>query len=68
MNPDVLKEAILNVKNSKKDAKNIPFSIVVVSDKHWLDEGSDKFQLFVLLVLLLKDNIQMINRFLCRSI
>ncbi|KAL5988877.1 hypothetical protein ACLOJK_026979 [Asimina triloba] len=35
---DVLKESILNIQNSLKE--DIPFSIVVISDREWLSGGS----------------------------
>jgi len=39
MNYETLKEAILNIRNSVKGAKDIPFSIVVISDREWLVGG-----------------------------
>ncbi|XP_038984875.1 putative ion channel POLLUX-like 2 isoform X2 [Phoenix dactylifera] len=36
VNYETLKEAILNIRNSFKDAKDIPLSIVVISDREWL--------------------------------
>lgn len=36
MNYDTLKEAIQNIKKSLKNAKDVPLSIVVISDREWL--------------------------------
>jgi hypothetical protein len=39
MNYDTLKEAIIKFKKSRKHDQNVPFSVVVISDKDWLGGG-----------------------------
>lgn len=40
MNYETLKETILNIRNSVKGAKDLPLSIVVISDKEWMAGGN----------------------------
>jgi hypothetical protein len=39
MNYDTLKEAIINIRKTAKCDKNVPLSVVVISDKDWLIGG-----------------------------
>jgi hypothetical protein len=39
MNYDILKEAIINIRKSAKCDKNVPISVVVISDRDWLIGG-----------------------------
>lgn len=44
MNYEMLKEAILNIRNSVKGGKDLPLSIVVISDREWLVGGKPHLQ------------------------
>ncbi|XP_020104794.1 putative ion channel POLLUX-like 2 isoform X2 [Ananas comosus] len=67
MNYETLKEAILNMRKSFKDAKHIPVSIVVISDRDWLvgdPSEADKHSAYSLLLaesICKKHNIKVEN-------
>ena len=44
MNYDILKDAIINIRKSAKCDKNVPLSVVVISDKDWLTGGMSSMQ------------------------
>ncbi|XP_020258134.1 putative ion channel POLLUX-like 2 isoform X2 [Asparagus officinalis] len=53
VNYETLKEAILNITNSLKDSKDMPLSIVVISDRDWLigePSQADKHAAYTLLL------------------
>lgn len=51
VNYETLKEAILNIRNSFKDAKDIPLSIVVISDREWLIGGNFQQEVHYLFIV-----------------
>ncbi|KAG0485548.1 hypothetical protein HPP92_009627 [Vanilla planifolia] len=57
MNYETLKEAILHIRKSVKNAKNIPFSVVVISDKEWLARDPSQADKHSAYSLLLAENI-----------
>ncbi|PKU64782.1 Putative ion channel POLLUX-like 2 [Dendrobium catenatum] len=53
MNYETLKEAILSIRNAFKDSKDIPLSVVVISDRAWLARDpseADKHSAYTLLL------------------
>jgi hypothetical protein len=42
LNYDTLKETIINVRESAKSDKEVPLSIVVISDRDWFVGGTSK--------------------------
>uniref|UniRef100_A0A0E0K953 RCK N-terminal domain-containing protein n=1 Tax=Oryza punctata TaxID=4537 RepID=A0A0E0K953_ORYPU len=57
MNYDTLKEAIFNFRKSRKYDQNVPFSIVVISDKDWLGGDTAQVDKQLAYTLLLAENI-----------
>lgn len=57
MNYDTLKEAIIKFKKSRKHDQNVPFSVVVISDKDWLGGDTAQVDKQLAYTLLLAENI-----------
>ncbi|KAM0822879.1 hypothetical protein ACQ4PT_071227 [Festuca glaucescens] len=57
MNYDILKEAIINIRKSAKCDKNVPISVVVISDKDWLIGDTVQADKQLAYTLLLAENI-----------
>ncbi|KQJ96162.1 putative ion channel POLLUX-like 2 isoform X3 [Brachypodium distachyon] len=57
MNYDSLKEAIINISKSAKCNKNVPLSIVVISDREWLIGDTVQTDKQLAYTLLLAENI-----------
>lgn len=57
MNYDTLKEAIINIRKSAKCDKNVPLSVVVISDRDWLIGDTVQADKQLAYTLLLAENI-----------
>ncbi|KAL5209007.1 hypothetical protein ABZP36_004630 [Zizania latifolia] len=57
MNYDTLKEVIINIRKSGKCDKNVPLSIVVISDRDWLVGDTAQVDKQLAYTLLLAENI-----------
>uniref|UniRef100_A0ACD5TPS5 Uncharacterized protein n=1 Tax=Avena sativa TaxID=4498 RepID=A0ACD5TPS5_AVESA len=57
MNYDTLKEAIINIRRSAKCDKNVPLSVVVISDRDWLIGDTVQADKQLAYTLLLAENI-----------
>lgn len=57
MNYDVLKEAILDIKNSEDYREKVPFSIAVISDTKWLHGDTSRIDKQTAYSLLVAENI-----------